>query len=68
MASLSKERGNQYRIQWRFKVRAGIKAGQTESGSVSLGRCSPAEAKARRRKIDEWEEQVKAGRVVPGGD
>ena len=66
MASLCKERRDQYRIHWKFKVRIGPRAGETIEGSFHLGRCRRTEAKAELRKIDEWEEAVKTGRHVPG--
>lgn len=65
MASISKEKGNCYRIHWRFKVRAGPRAGDLIRGSLQLGRCTRAAARSRLREFDEWEERVKTGRHVP---
>ena len=65
MASLSKDSEKGFRIQWRFVVRVGPRAGQTVSGSLHLGRCTKAAAKAQLREIDVWEEAVKTGRHLP---
>ncbi len=66
MASLSKEKRNLYRLHWKFKIRVGPRAGETIEGSLQLGRCTKAAAKARLREIDAWEEKVRMGRLVPG--
>lgn len=68
MACLNKEDGKYYRIHWKFKVTAGPKTGQTYEGSVYLGRCTRAAAKARMREIEDWEEAVKTGRHLPDGE
>ena len=65
MASLSKENKKGYRIQWRFVVRVGPRAGETVAGSLLLGRCTKAAAKAQLRDIETWEEAVKTGRHLP---
>ncbi len=65
MASLFTERGNAFRIQWRFKIRVGPRAGEIVKGSLQLGRCTKAAAKAKLRQIDEWEEAVRTGRYLP---
>jgi|GEM_PF-1461575 len=65
MASLSKENSKGYRIQWRFVVRVGPRAGETVTGSLLLGRCTKAAAKAQLRDIETWEEAVKTGRHLP---
>ena len=67
MASLTRQKGKYYRVFWKFKVSAGPKTGQTIEGSVYLGRCTRATAKARLREIESWEEAVKAGRHLPDG-
>lgn len=66
MASLSQHHEKGFRIHWRFTIRAGPLAGETVRGSLLLGRCTPAAAKARLRQIEDWEEAVKTGRHVPG--
>lgn len=66
MASLGKHHDKGFRIQWRFTIRAGPRAGEPIRGSLLLGRCTPAAAKARLRQIEDWEEAVKTGRHVPG--
>lgn len=68
MASLSKERGNSYRIHWRFTIRVGPRSGDTIQGSLQLGRCTRAAANARLREIDDWQERVRSGRHVPDRD
>jgi site-specific recombinase XerD len=68
MASLSKEKSGIYRIHWRFKVRVGPRASEKLQGSLQLGRCTRAAAKAKLREIDEWQERVKTGRHVPDRD
>ena len=65
MASLSKENSKGYRIQWRFVVRVGPRAGETVTGSLLLGRCTKAAAKAQLRDTETWEEAVKTGRHLP---
>ena len=65
MATFYRERGRSYRIQWKFKVRVGPRAGETVKGGLQLGRCTKAAAKAKLRQIDEWEEAVKTGRYLP---
>ncbi|MCK4658171.1 MAG: hypothetical protein KAV82_01490 [Phycisphaerae bacterium] len=65
MASLSKENKKGYRIQWRFVVRVGLRANETVAGSLLLGRCTKAAAKAQLRDIETWEEAVKTGRHLP---
>ena len=65
MASLSNQNKKGYRIQWRFLVRVGPRAGDTVAGSLLLGRCTRAAAKARLRDIETWEEAVKTGRHLP---
>ena len=59
MASLSKEKKKGYRIQWRFVVRVGPRAGETVAGSLLLGCCTKAAAKAQLRDIETWEAAVK---------
>lgn len=66
MASLSKHHDRGFRIHWRFTVRVGPLAGEVVRGSLLLGQCTPAAAKARLRQIEDWEEAVKTGRHVPG--
>jgi len=68
MASLFQERGNSFRIQWRFKIRVGPRVGEVVKGGLQLGRCCRAAAKARLRRIGDWEEAVKDGRYVPSGE
>ncbi len=68
MASLAKEKGAIYRIHWKFKIRVGPRAGETIKGSLQLGRCTKAAAKTKLRDIEDWEERVKTGRLVPGRD
>ncbi|MCP4250929.1 MAG: tyrosine-type recombinase/integrase [bacterium] len=65
MASLSKENKKGYRIQWRFVVRVGPRANETVAGSLLLGRCTRAAAKAQLRDTENWEEAVKTGRHLP---
>jgi len=65
MASLSREKEKGYRIQWRFVVRIGPRAGETVTGSLLLGHCTRAAAKAQLRETDVWEEAVKTGRHLP---
>ena len=65
MASLFQERGNSFRIQWRFKIRVGPRAGEIVKGSLQLGRCRRSDAKARLRDMDKWEEEVRTGRYLP---
>jgi len=65
LASLSKEKNSVFRIHWKFRVRAGARAGEVIEGSLQLGRCTRAAAKAELRKIDEWQERVATGRLVP---
>ncbi len=36
MASLSKERSNKFRIHWKFKVKVGVRAGETIEGSRAI--------------------------------
>ena len=67
MASLAKEKGKYYRIHWKFVVTAGPQAGQTIEGSLYLGRCTRAAARARLRELETWEEAVKTGRHLPNG-
>ncbi len=67
MASLTRQKKKYYRVFWNFKVSAGPKTGQTITGSVYLGRCTRAAAKARLREIEIWEEAVKTGRHLPDG-
>lgn len=64
MASLSKEKSG-YRIHWKFAIKAGPRAGELIEGSLSLGRCTKAIAKTHLRKMDEWEEKVRTGRLLP---
>lgn len=65
MATFFVERGRSYRIQWKFKIRVGPRAGETVKGGLQLGRCTKAAAKAQLRQIDEWEEAVRTGRYLP---
>ena len=65
MACLTKEQGAYYRIHWKFKARVGPRAGELVEGSLYLGRCTRAAAKARLREVEEWEEMVKTGRHLP---
>lgn len=65
MATFYLDRGRSYRIQWRFKIRVGPRAGETVKGGLQLGRCRRATAKAKLRQIDEWEEAVRTGRYLP---
>ncbi len=67
MASLTRQKGKYYRVFWKFKVSAGPKSGETIEGSVYLGRCTRAAARARLREIESWEEAVKTGRHLPDG-
>jgi site-specific recombinase XerD len=67
MASLSNESKKGYRIQWRFVVRNGSRAGETVAGSLLLGRCTKAAAKAQLRATEAWEASVKLGQHVPDG-
>lgn len=55
MASLSKESNKGYGIQWRFVVRIGPRAGETVTGSLLLGHCTRAAAKAQLRETEVWE-------------
>jgi hypothetical protein len=66
MASLSKHQEKGFRIHWRFTVRVGPMTGELIRGSLLLGNCTPAAAKARLRQIEDWEDRVKSGRQVPG--
>jgi site-specific recombinase XerD len=66
MASLSKHQHKGYRIHWRFTVRVGPMAGEVVRGSLLLGNCTPVAAKTQLRQTQDWEEQVKTGRHVPG--
>ncbi len=68
MASLIRQKKKYYRVFWNFKVAAGPNAGETIQGSVYLGRCIRAAAKARLREVEIWEEAVKTGRHLPDGD
>ena len=54
MASLSNQHKKGYRIQWRFAVRVGPRAGETVPGRLLLGRCTKVPAKARLRDIEIW--------------
>jgi site-specific recombinase XerD len=65
MASLSNHKTKGHRIHWRFSVRVGPRAGEIVSGSLLLGRCSKAAAKARLREVEAWQEAVKTGRHLP---
>ncbi len=65
MACLTKEKGSIHRIHWKFTVRVGPRAGEVIEGSLPLGRCTRAAAKARLRETETWEERVKTGRYVP---
>lgn len=65
MACLTKEKGNIYRIHWKFQVRVGSRTGETVEGSLQLGRCTRAAARGRLRGIETWEEAVKTGRHLP---
>ena len=64
MASLAKEQSG-YRIHWRFTITAGPRAGEVIRGSLSLGLTTKAIAKTHLRKIDEWQEKVSTGRLLP---
>jgi len=66
MASLSNHQHKGYRVHWRFTVRVGPLTGQTLRGSLLLGACTAAAAKARLRQVEDWEQAVKSGRQVPG--
>ena len=67
MASLAKEKGKYHRIHWNFKVTAGPQTGRPIQGSIYIGRCTRAAAKARLREVEVWEEAVKTGRHLPDG-
>ena len=64
MASLAKEKSG-FRIHWKFTITAGPRASEVVRGSLSLGRCTKAVAKTHLRKIDEWQEKVTTGRLLP---
>jgi len=59
MASTSLNMTKGYRVHWRFKVPSGPRTGELVVGSLLLGRCTRAAAKAHCRKIEAWEESVK---------
>jgi len=61
MASISLNKAKGYRIHWRFKVLSGPRTGELVVGSLLLGRCTRAAAKAHCRKIEAWEESIKLG-------
>jgi hypothetical protein len=52
MASLAKEKGKDYRVHWKFTVSAGPQAGRMIDGSLYLGRCTRASARAWRREVE----------------
>ncbi len=64
MAPLAKENSG-FRIHWRFTITAGPRAGELIRGSQPLGHCTKATAKTHLRKIDEWQEKVTTGRLLP---
>lgn len=64
MACISHHKIKGYRVHWRFTVKAGPRAGEAVRGSLLLGRCSKAAAKAHLRKVEAWEASVKTGEQI----